>query len=255
MTDRKHLGLLGKDIQRSKSPELFREFFSEAGLTDFHYELFDLSGPELIADLLQEEDLLGFNVTAPYKKEVIKELDMLSEEAARTGAVNTVVWKDNIWIGHNTDVVGVRVTIEHLALNPDRPALVMGNGGASQAVQYVLKELGFEFRVFSSVGWDHLYRYHQLTNQMVREAGLIVNATPLGKPPLEDKMPPVPMPRINDQHTLFDLNYDPPKSAFLEVGESFGARVINGDLMLRKQAEASWEIWQEAAGIRQTKNH
>jgi len=249
MTERKNLGLLGKDIQRSNSPALFARFFQEAGLKDLSYDLFDLSGPELIPDLLAEEDLLGFNVTSPYKKEIIQHIDSLSEEAALTGAVNTVVWNDNIWIGHNTDVIGVRATLDKLDLKADYPAIIMGNGGASKAVQYVLKERGFEYRVFSRISRDGSFRYYQLTKDMVRESQLIVNTTLLGKPPHEDKMPAIPYLVLTEQHVLFDLNYIPSVSAFMRMADKYGARSINGDLMLESQARASWEIWKEALSM------
>jgi len=146
-------------------------------------------------------------------------------------------------VGHNTDVIGFRQSLEEHLEAHHQSALVLGTGGSSKAVLYVLKELGIEYQLVSrSEGKDRL-RYADLHKELVEDTKLIINTTPLGMFPAVDTFPALPYKVLTSRHLLFDLVYNPAKTRFLALGEENGAKVINGYDMLVYQAEGSWEIW------------
>jgi len=122
-------------------------------------------------------------------------------------------------------------------------ALVLGTGGASQAVQYALAEAGIPYAVVSRDLARGNLRYDDLTPEIVIGHRLIVNATPLGTFPNTDACPDIPYEAIGKEHFLFDLVYNPPLTEFLRRGQMQGASVVNGYDMLVGQAEKAWAIW------------
>lgn len=237
-------GLIGYPLSHSFSQRWFNEKFSREQLVDHRYELFPIETVDGLCTLMGENvDLAGLNVTIPYKKEVMRLLDEIDPLAAAVGAVNTICLKNGRTIGHNTDVVGFRSTLLPL-LDGERPrALVLGSGGASRAVVYVLKELGIRFRVVSrsrdrgDLTWD------LLDPTVIKVCPLIINTTPLGMAPETGTCPMLPYTAIGPRHTLIDLVYNPEETLFLRKGRERGARTTNGMCMLHAQAEASWQIW------------
>ncbi|MEZ4740102.1 MAG: shikimate dehydrogenase [Flavobacteriales bacterium] len=237
-------GLIGRSLSHSFSARYFTEKFANEGLRDHRYDLFELNAIDELGGLLRStKGLRGLNVTIPFKQEIIPLLDELDPTAAVVGAVNTVKLIDGRTIGFNTDVAGFRSTLLPL-LNGSKPrALVLGSGGASRAVAFVLRELGIKFRVVSrsrergDLSWD-------LVEPIVVEVStLIINTTPLGMAPATHAKPDLPYSAIGPKHILIDLVYNPERTAFLKVGESRGARTVNGLAMLHAQADASWAIW------------
>ncbi len=237
-------GLIGKPLSHSFSKSWFSEKFKREALPDHRYELFQLEEADGLKDLVKgTADISGLNVTIPFKKDVMRLLDEVDPLAAAVGAVNTIAIKDGRLCGHNTDVEGFRSTIVPL-LNGERPrALVLGSGGASRAVVYVLKELGIRFRVVSrsrergDITWD------MIDGTVVKVCPLIINTTPLGMHPHVQGCPSLPYNAIGPRHTLIDLVYNPAETEFLKRGKERGARTANGMCMLEAQAEASWRIW------------
>jgi shikimate dehydrogenase len=237
-------GLIGKPLSHSFSKRWFSEKFQRESLADHRYELFPLEEAENLKVLLKEtEGLSGLNVTIPYKKDVIRLLDEVDPLAAAVGAVNTIAIRNGRLCGHNTDVEGFRSTIIPLLEGQKPRALVLGSGGASRAVVYVLKELGIRFRVVSrsrergDITWD------MVDETVVKVCPLIINTTPLGMYPEVHACPSLPYNSIGPKHTLIDLVYNPPETEFLKRGKDRGARTANGLCMLEAQAEASWRIW------------
>lgn len=244
----KKLGLIGKTLTYSFSKKYFAEKFSSLNIEDWEYELYPLENIELLPRLLKDHpDLVGLNVTIPYKKEVLKYIHELDEEAIEIGAINTILIQGEKLIGANTDVYGFKnsllpfigTKIETLQ------ALVLGTGGAAQAIHYVLDTLNIKSK---SVSRQHEkgITYDKLDKKIVREHKLIVNCTPLGTHPNVDQAPPFPYHYLTRQHFLYDLVYNPPKTLFLQRGMDHGAKTINGVSMLELQAEASWDIWNKA---------
>lgn len=241
-------GLIGYPLSHSFSPSFFREKFERERIADATYEAFSvIPDTDLGKWLSDHRDLHGLNVTIPYKEAIIPFLDDIDPLAEEIGAVNMVARTQKGWKGYNTDVVGFRQSLLHLLGGRTvNAALVLGTGGASKAVCWVLKNLGIPFRRVTRGDYPGIgdLGYAQLAGQMAAFQ-LIINTTPLGMYPDQDAAPDIPYGELTDQHLLFDLIYNPPKTLFLKKGEDAGARGINGLEMLVGQAEASWAIWNQ----------
>jgi shikimate dehydrogenase len=241
----KRYGLIGRSLSHSFSQHYFTQKFAKEGLSDHRYDPFELADIAEVRELIRTTNgLCGFNVTIPYKQEIIPFLDELDATASAVGAVNTVKIEGGRTIGYNTDVDGFRTTLLPLLQGSTPRALVLGSGGASRAVAYVLREAGIKFRVVSrsrergDMVWDVLEPI------LVNVSTLIINTTPLGMEPAPENRPELPYDAIGPKHLLIDLVYNPERTLFLLEGERRGARTVNGLTMLHAQAEASWAIWQ-----------
>ena len=236
----KHFGLIGRPLGHSASAAYFSEKFA-AQCIDAEYSLYELEDITQVEPLRTK--LCGFNVTIPYKKEILPYLSAISDEAERVGAVNCVKVCDNGELhGYNTDVIGIRDTLSPYNLQ-GKKALVLGTGGAAAAVNFVLKEMGVEVvSVSRNKGADTL-TYDKVTDELISATTLIVNATPVGMYPKIDQAPDIPYSALTSQHILFDLIYNPAVTLFLQRGSEQGATILGGGEMFRAQAEASWEIW------------
>ena len=236
----KEFGLIGRPLGHSASASYFAEKFAAQSI-DAHYALYELESIERVETLRGK--LCGFNVTIPYKKQILPYLATISEEAAKVGAVNCVnIDSKGDMHGYNTDVVGIRATLSGYDLM-GRKALILGTGGAAAAVQFVLEELGMDVVSVSRTAGENRMTYSEVTDEVIASTTLIVNATPVGMYPHTDEAPELPYSALTANHILFDLIYNPAKTLFLERGEQQGAKVLSGDEMFRRQAEASWEIW------------
>ena len=238
----RQFGLIGKTLAHSFSKVYFEEKFVREGITDADYDLFEIPDIALLPDFFrQHPDLVGFNVTIPYKQQIIPLLDELSEEAAEIGAVNTVLIKhigNQIFTeGFNTDAEGFRQSLNGRKL--PKKALVLGTGGAAAAVTYVLERQGCACTAVSRDAKRGL-PYSALTPETVAAHKLIVNCTPLGTFPNINEKPDIPYEGISGEHFLYDLVYNPAETAFLKEGIQRGAEVRNGLAMLHAQAEAFW---------------
>jgi shikimate dehydrogenase len=234
-------GLIGKSLVHSFSKNYFEKKFEGQ---QKQYSNLELASIDNIRSRPQLSGLSGFNVTIPYKEEIIQYLDELTAEAKAIGAVNCVEIIEGRWIGHNTDFIGFRRTLLPLIENRVENALILGTGGASLAVAYVLKELGIRFFFVSRVPQnEQTCSYEQVTPLLLEKCKLIVNTTPIGQFPNTDEKPNLPYSSFTDQHVLYDLIYNPETTAFLQEGISQGARYCNGRTMLEIQAEESYKIW------------
>ena len=241
----KRYGLIGRPLGHSFSAGYFAAKFRREGITGCDYALYELPSIEALPELLgAQPELQGFNVTIPYKQRIFDYLDDVSEEAARIGAVNCVRRDGGRLTGFNTDIEGVRLSLR-LLLGDDLPeaALVLGTGGASQAVQYALAEAEIPYAVVSRDPARGNFLYDDLRPEVVAGHRLIVNATPVGTFPHVDEAPLLPYEALTAAHYLFDLVYNPERTQFLLRGERQGAHTLNGLPMLEAQAEASWRIW------------
>lgn len=244
-------GLIGRRLGHSFSKDHFTSVFAKAGLKDHRYDLFELNDISDFPALLQKHaDLQGLNVTIPYKEAVIPFLDGLDPLAAAVGAVNTIKISNGQCIGYNTDVAGfgalagpVVGSLADAGSSIKARALVLGSGGASRAVAYVLRELGVRFRIVSRSRERGDLTWEMVDPTVIRLCRLIVNTTPLGMHPRVDEAPPLPYAALSSKHTLIDLVYNPPETKFLQYGLEHGARTIGGMRMLLKQAEEAWRIW------------
>lgn len=243
----KVFGLIGKLLGHSFSQRWFTELFAKEGLEQHRYDLMPLEEVEDFPGLLHgTPGLAGLNVTIPYKQSIIPFLDELDPLAAAVGAVNTVSINNGRTTGHNTDVEGFRSTLLPLLKGGKPRALVLGTGGASRAVAFVLREQGIKFRMVSRSAEHGDLTWDMLDPIVVKVCTLIVNTTPLGMHPDVGSAPPLPYEAIGPKHILIDLVYNPMETRFMQLGKDRGATVVNGMSMLEAQAKAAWRIWNAA---------
>lgn len=236
-------GLIGKSLQHSFSPRYFSEKFNKENIVNAEYLPFELEDISVFKDLLSsQKNLKGLNVTIPYKEVVIPFLDELSIAASTIGAVNTISFKDCKLIGDNTDVIGFKNSLTPLLKSSHKKALILGTGGASKAIQYVLNELSIPFQLVSRNSSKKTISY-QDSNDLIKSHTLIVNTTPLGTFPNLEESPKIAYEKVTTNHLMYDLVYNPEVTSFMKKSALNGATIKNGYEMLVMQAEASWKIW------------
>lgn len=235
-------GLIGYPLNHSFSPAYFRNKFIAEGINDASYDLYPLSEINLVRKVMTT-GLLGFNVTIPYKKQILPFLDDLDDISNAIGAVNCVANVEGKWLGYNTDASAFEKSLlKQVDMASTPQALVFGTGGASLAVIYTFKKLSISYLTVSSSGLGDL-RYSEVTPEIISKHLLLVNATPSGSFNFLTEYPLIPYEAVTTKHFLFDLIYNPEKTLFLTYGQSRGAKISNGYEMLTLQAEQSWNIW------------
>lgn len=242
----KKLGLLGKNISYSFSRNYFAEKFKNDGITDdYCYDNFDIQSIHEFPEILKNNpDLIGMNVTIPYKQDIIPFLDDLSDNAKEIGAVNTIkVSAEGKLIGHNTDYFGFTESLKPLLKPNHKKALILGTGGAAKAIAYGLKQLGIQSQYVSRKETIDTIIYNNLTSELFDEYHIIVNCSPLGTFPNIENCPDIPYQYFTSKHIAYDLIYNPERTTFLAKAKMQGATIKNGYEMLVLQAEKAWEIW------------
>ena len=241
-------GLIGYPLGHSFSQKYFTEKFSEEG-TDARYDLFAIESIYLLPKLLEEtKGLKGFNVTIPYKQQVMQYLDELDDEAKAIGAVNVVkVSYDSLGgrrlKGYNSDTYGFCESLRPMLCEWHKKALVLGSGGASKAVIYTLKKLGIEPVVVSRHPAEGQISYQDIDADVMAAYTVIVNASPVGMFPKVEDCPSIPYELMTERHLCFDLVYNPLETMFMKRSREYGAQVKNGLEMLHLQAEGAWRYW------------
>ena len=239
-------GLLGRKLGHSFSKEYFTDKFSRLNLNDSYVniELDDVS--EIVSFVKENNDLKGFNVTVPYKEAIIPYLDDIDNVAKEVGAVNTVkVYNNGMLKGFNTDVIGFEKLLESTRLQDYKTtSLIFGSGGASKAVQYVLRNNNIPFKIVSrNVDLGIKISYDEINSTGFSLYSLVINTTPVGMFPNVNEYLELPYSTITSQNIFIDLIYNPAETIFLEKARLKGAAVFNGLTMLYEQAEAAWTIW------------
>ena len=240
MKDQKKLGIIGRNISYSFSQKYYEDKFKRLMLTQYSYDVFDLKEISEVEEIFQDPALIGFNVTIPYKEKILLYLDELSDEAAQIGAVNCILIQDNIKKGFNTDVFGFEKTLAVHLKNFHTSALILGNGGAAKAVQYVLGKYNIPFKTVSR---NSDLNFENITETIVTENPLIIQCTPVGTFPKVEDCLNFPFEGMTDKHLVIDLIYNPENTTFLKKAAEKGAKTANGFYMLEQQAEKNWEIW------------
>lgn len=242
-------GLLGFPLNHSKSKEYFTSRFEKDYMPDCRYENFEIKDVAELRDLLNYfPDIEGLNVTIPHKTNVIEILDETDPVAGVIGAVNCLkIIRKNEKVqikGYNTDAVAFKDSLKPMLDNFRGKSLILGTGGSSRAVSFVLKEMEIEHLFVSrNKSQNHTITYKDIDAGLLTEYKLIINCTPLGMFPDINSSPDLPYAALNSEHILFDLVYNPEETSFLMQGKSQGSKIKNGLEMLILQAEASWKIW------------
>ncbi len=239
------LGLLGKNISYSFSKIHFAKKFANEGLP-YTYENFDIETIfEFPSILKNNPDLVGLNVTIPYKEQIIPYLDSIDRKAQEIGAVNTITFSASGQLkGYNTDSYGFNKSIEPLLKPHHKSALILGTGGASKAVAYTLKALQIDYDYVSRTPNNLAkFTYSDLTESIIKSHLILINCSPIGTHPDVNACPNIPYGGISKDHLLYDLIYNPIQTKFLSNGVSKGAVTCNGLKMLEFQAKKAWDIW------------
>ncbi len=244
-------GIIGNPLGHSRSQEYFNARFQSEHIPAV-YRNFPLDKLDGFRDwVASRPDLQGLNVTFPYKEQVMPFLDWISPEAAAIGAVNLIRIEhgaEGFFLkGYNTDCLGFRQDFRDWmsALKIDMTglkALVLGTGGASKAVRTALQSMGIPFRLVSRDASKGI-PYGLLDAELMRECRLIVNATPLGMSPMDDKCPSIPYEFVSSRHLLYDVVYRPSETLFMQKGLAAGAKVRNGMGMWQAQALENWQLF------------
>jgi shikimate dehydrogenase len=244
----KKLGLLGKNISYSFSQSYFEQKFKKEEISSiFSYQNFDIQNIDEFTQILKNNpELIGLNVTIPYKETIIPYLDELSENAKQIGAVNTIkISPDGRLIGHNTDFYGFNQSLQPLLKKHHQKALILGTGGAAKAVAYGLKQLNIESTFVSREPNENCIAYNKIDKETFNNYQIVINCTPIGTFPKTELFPDIPYHYFTSNHIAFDLIYNPEKTTFLKKAECYGAIIKNGYDMLVFQADKAWEIWNE----------
>lgn len=238
-------GLIGYPLSHSFSKGYFAEKFIRENIANSNYDTFPIEKIEDFEQLCQQNNFKGLNVTIPYKQSIIPFLDELNEDAQKIGAVNTIKFIDNKKIGYNSDVYGFEYSLLPFLKTHHKQALILGTGGASKAVEYVLKKLNIHYKYVSRIANNDIISYQDINEEIINTHHIIINTTPLGMYPNIDAAPEIPYQYISDKHLLYDLVYNPEETLFLKKGKEKNAQTKNGLEMLYLQAERSWQIWNE----------
>ncbi|NNE14417.1 MAG: shikimate dehydrogenase [Saprospiraceae bacterium] len=237
----RRFGLIGYPLTHSFSPSYFKNKFEKEDIQNTEYKLYPIEEVSQIMTLF-ESDILGLNVTIPYKESVIPFLDDLDMSALSVMAVNTIKNENGLWVGYNSDIFGFENSLDFDWFeNKPKRCLILGTGGASKAVKKVMDNHEFETIFVSSSG--NGMAYNDIDKSIIESVSIIVNTTPLGMAPNIEKYPLIPYEYLSDQHLAYDLIYNPEKTVFLNSASAHNARIQNGLPMLKLQAEKSWEIW------------
>ena len=243
-------GLIGYPLGHSFSRKFFTEKFEQEDI-DAQYLNFEIPSIEEFPNIIASHpELLGLNLTIPYKQQVMQYLDEISPEAKAIGAVNVVRCQRSTvncqpkLTGYNSDVIGFVESIKPLLKPHHKKALILGTGGASKAIHYGLEEkLGMETLFVSRTSRENMITYNDITKDLLQDYTVIVNCSPVGMFPKVDECPALPYEAMNENHLLYDLVYNPLETLFMKKGAAQGATVKNGLEMLHLQAIASWEFW------------
>ena len=238
----RHFALIGHSLTHSQSASLFYE----QHFPDADYRLVSMPSLKGLRQWVEQESISGFNVTIPYKQEVIPYLDALSPEAETINAVNCVVLENGKLIGHNTDAPAFQQTLVSAHWPLADNAFILGTGGAAQAVAYALRQLGIHYTMVSRNPDVHpgSISYSDVTFPSSHFT-LIINATPVGMYPNIDQTPlclsscSSPCPYL----FVYDLIYNPSPTRLLQEAAALHAQTKNGLEMLRLQAQLSWRLW------------
>lgn len=242
--EKETFGLLGKNIDYSFSRTYFAEKFKRENIPA-QYLNFDLENIEDFPNIIQNtSNLIGLNVTIPYKEVVIPYLDALDADAKKIAAVNAIkIGENGKLTGYNTDFIGFSESLKPFLKPHDKKALILGTGGASKAVAFAFSQLGIDFLFVSRQPGPQNLNYSEINKELLEQYTILVNCTPLGTFPQIEKHPNIPFEFLNNSHLVYDLIYNPGVTTFMEKAKQKGATVTNGLKMLELQAEAAWKIW------------
>ena len=237
---KKNYGLIGTKLKHSFSKNYFERKFKSLNYKNHSYKNFEINNLNSLRELISKNNLSGLNVTIPFKEQILKYVDDLDDSAENIGSINTIKVNKNKITGFNTDADGFEKSFKPLIENRNS-AIILGNGGASKAIQYVLTKNKINFKVISRSGE---IKYENLSNLDIVKNLIIINATPIGMYPDVHSFPKIPYDLLSEKHLVYDLVYNPKETVFLQKARKQKCKVTNGYQMLLNQADLSWKIWE-----------
>ena len=237
---KKNYGLIGTKLKHSFSKDYFERKFKSLNYKNHSYKNFEINNLNSLRELISKNNLSGLNVTIPFKEQILNYVDDLDDSAEKIGSINTIKVNKNKITGFNTDADGFEKSFKPLIENRNG-AIILGNGGASKAVQYVLTKNKINFKVISRSGE---IKYENLSNLDIVKNLILINATPLGMYPDVHSFPKIPYNLLSEKHLVYDLVYNPKETVFLQKARKQKCKVTNGYQMLLNQADLSWKIWE-----------
>ena len=245
----KKYAVIGNPIDHSLSPILHNHWLKENNINAI-YDKIKLEENQIknFINKIKKKELAGCNVTVPFKKSVIPFLDKLSSEANQTQSVNTIILKDDLLIGHNTDIVGFQKAIQNLKYTvKDKRIFILGAGGVTPSIIFALNKMGVSEITISNRTKEKAEKLkEQFQNISVTEWGklpdfdVIINATSLG---LNDETINLDFSNIKDDKLFYDVIYNPSETNFLKEGKKLGNKIDNGKLMFIYQAFEAFKLW------------
>ena len=250
-TDTIHLGVLGKTLGHSLSPEIHEDLLKQQNIRG-SYQKYEMDEQEVrqILDVMKKEHVIGMNVTIPYKEVVYRLVDKLDEHAEAIGAVNTILIEDGVSYGYNTDYIGIISMFHKAGVSlAGKDIVILGSGGAAKALIY-----GFHLEGAASITvaarnekaitcLKELFPYiHTCTLTDISTGDILVNTTPVGMYPHTGESPVGPS-IIRQFKIAADIVYNPLITEFLKIAREEGLKIVTGLMMLVDQAIASEEIW------------
>ncbi|WP_061995475.1 shikimate dehydrogenase [Clostridium sp. ATCC 25772] len=246
-------GLLGKNIKYSLSPLIHNEKYKEDNIP-LEYKIFDVDENNLDIFINKaKKELIGFNVTIPYKESIIKYLDSIEYPANKIGAVNTVVNVNSKLIGYNTDYFGFISSLEKENIKLEgKNALIIGSGGAAKAIIYALRDLKIKSIDIALRNEKSIREHKAYISKTINiheefdltEYDIVINCTPISGANHPNETP-INIKKCNSKKIFYDLNYEPQNTLFMKIGEEYGCRVLNGYSMLLHQGYKAIKIWKK----------
>ena len=237
---KKNYGLIGTKLKHSFSKDYFERKFKSLNYKNHSYKNFEINNLNSLRELISKNNISGLNVTIPFKEQILNYVDDLDDSAEKIGSINTIKVNKNKITGFNTDADGFEKSFKPLIENRNS-AIILGNGGASKAIQYVLTKNKINFKVISRSGE---IKYENLSNLDIINNLILINTTPLGMYPYVHSFPKIPYNLLSEKHLVYDLVYNPKETVFLKKARKQKCKVSNGYQMLLNQADLSWKIWE-----------
>ncbi len=261
-TKTKLLGLIGHPVDHSMSPTFHNRVYSLINLNAVYiaFDVKDDNHLKMALDGIKGLNILGMNVTIPYKEKVIPYLEQLSEEAAIIGAVNVIKNDDGRLVGYNSDAMGFASSLKARGISVyDKDVLMLGAGGAAKAIAVALAMDGahririanrsleraqaLAYLISNSFPHVQIQTLDITERKLTDEADIIINATSVGMWPNHQAMPISPGQRFSKEQIIIDIIYNPETTIFLKEAQRWGCKTINGMEMLIYQALESIRIW------------
>lgn len=235
----RRIALVGKNLSSSFSIKFFNEKIKKENIKNLEYVNLEINRIDQLHNYIKKKNIIGLNVTSPYKLSIKKYLNKIDDVSSKIGAINTIKVEGNDLIGFNTDYLGFMKAYKK-QLSANKKCLVLGDGGASKGIQYVLRKLNIEYLVISR---RSKFDYEFLKKNNLIDFDIIINTTTLGMVHNIDRFPDINYNQVNETHTAIDLIYNPVQTIFLKKCQKKCANTLNGHEMLINQAIESWKIW------------